>query len=288
MLLSYNSADYIVPCVRSVVSSDYDPLELTIVDNASSDNSVQVARTAFVDSQLPGQVLVLEKNLGCAGGNNAGWRAATGRFVIFLNPDTEVLPNFISELVAPLHDSSIGATGAKIYYPGSRKLQHAGAYLLPNGLTNHYGAGEEDRGQHDAPRDVDYVTGAGFAIRRDVLEKVRGFDEDFFPAYFEEVDLCTRVRRMGLRIRYVPTAVMYHHESVSLLANSPRFRRLYQRMRIRYCIKNLNRRQWLRDFIPFEARWMVKERAARYQIHEQLRAYMENVAWLISRLGKRK
>ena len=288
VILSYNSADYLPACIASVAALHGLPARVIIVDNASRDNSVAVAREACDHSGLTADIIALARNLGCAGGNNVGWHAGSAEFVIFLNPDTEVTPDFATELLRPLqNDATIGITGARIHYPGGHTLQHAGGFVYPNGMTGHFAAGEEDTGapHQITPRDCDYVTGAGFAIRRSLLDQLDGFDEDYFPAYFEETDLCTRARRLGARIRYVPEAHLIHHESVSLTVNSPAFHRLYQRMRIRYCLKNFTLRDWLRGFIPFEARWMLREPAARGHRLEQFRAYGEGLWWRIT--GKR-
>ena len=255
VVLTFNSADYIGPCLASLAAQTQRDIELVIVDNASSDSTLERTRSAASKHGLSPRIVALGANAGCAGGNNEGWRAARGSIVVFLNPDTEAAPGFVAELVAPLqgrHDEVplVGITGARILYPGTRTLQHAGGTIMPNGMTNHIGAGETDEGQYSEARDVDYVTGAGFAVRRDLLEQLGGFDEDYYPAYFEEVDLCTRARRLGRRVQYVPSALLYHHESVSLEADSPAFRRLYQRMRIRYCLKNFGVRWWLRRAGP--------------------------------------
>lgn len=281
VILLYNSAEFVGACLESVAASDYQPLEVVVVDNASHDGSLQIARETAQKIGLKIEPVGLDPNRGCAGGNNAGWRASHGEIVVFLNPDTRVTPSFIHELIAPLtSDGSIGITGAKIFYPDSRILQHAGGILYPNAMSDHYGVGQEDRGQFDTPKDVDYVTGAGFAIRRALLEKLDGFDEDYFPAYFEETDLCVRVRRAGYRIVYEPKAVLYHYESVSLTVNSPAFHRLYQRMRIRFLLKNYSPGDWLKRFLPFEARWMLREPRARGHRREQFRAYAEGLLWL--------
>ncbi|MCX7626388.1 MAG: glycosyltransferase, partial [Candidatus Sumerlaeaceae bacterium] len=200
-------------------------------------------------------VLALERNLGCCGGNNVGWRISSAQVVVFLNPDTEVTPSFLREILTPFVTMpDVGVVGCKIYYPGTRRLQHAGARVLPNGRTEHFGTGLEDQGQYDEPRDCDYVTGAAIAVRRSLLEALGGFDEDFFPAYFEEVDFCTRAHRLGWRVLYWPRAVLYHHESVSLGVESERFLRLYHRMRLLYCVKHLGVRQWLSGFAVEEFR----------------------------------
>jgi O-antigen biosynthesis protein len=281
VVLSYNSAGYLEPCIRSLLVQDWTPLEILIVDNSSRDASAEVARAVIEKLDRRIKLLPLERNLGCAGGNNAGWKACSGIFVVFLNPDTTCEPGFVRGLIEPmLRHSRVAVTGAKIYIPDTRRLQHAGGITLPNGMTRHAGFGIEDDGQFNEERSVDYVTGAGFAVRRSVLEELGGFDEDYFPAYFEENDLCTRARARGYSVLYSPAAVMYHHESVSLGQNSSNFRRLYQRMRIRYLLKNYSAGDLVRKVIPHEAAWMLRDPEARGHRLEQFRAYAEGLAWL--------
>src|SRR5690606_1990973 len=116
---------------------------------------------------------------GCAGGNNLGGKAARGEVVVFLNPDTELQPDCISELVAPLlRNADIGVTGAKMLYPGGNIIQHAGGIVHANGMTRHRGAGEPGNGQYNTVTDTDYGTGAALAISRTRLQQLGGFDED--------------------------------------------------------------------------------------------------------------
>lgn len=284
VILCYHSERFIGPCLRSMSSLEYRPIEIIVADNASGDSSLRVAGETAHETGLEISLLALEANRGCAGGNNAGWRASHGEIVIFLNPDTEVTPTFVTELAASLlANPNAGIAGAKIYYPGTRMLQHAGGIIYPNAMTDHFGAKQEDRGEFDELREVSYVTGAGFAVRRCVLEQLGGFDEDYFPAYFEEADLCTRARRQGWPTLYAPSAVLYHHESVSLAADSPAFRRLYARMRIRYCLKNFTLLEWALKFIPFEYRWMRYEPRAKGFRREQFRAYADGALWWIGK-----
>jgi GT2 family glycosyltransferase len=285
VILTYGSTAFIGPCLRSVARSTWSPLEIVIADNASADQSLEIARKTADELQLHVHFIPLQRNLGCAGGNNAGWRASKGEVLIFLNPDTELAPNFVTELVRPLlADSSIGITGAKMYYPDSRILQHAGGIVFPNGMTSHIGMGEEDRGQFDERTDVDYVTGAGFAIRRELIEQLGGFDEEYYPAYYEEVDLCMRTRKSGKRVVYVPSAVMTHHESVSLGSDSPALRLLYPRMRIRFCLKNYSVLDLVRHFVPYELHWLIHEPQARGYRVEQFLAYAANWKYLLRKL----
>jgi GT2 family glycosyltransferase len=285
IVLLWKSEDYVLPCLTSLAAlEEADELQIIVVDNASGDDGAARARQFAAqhgETFWSLSVVVLPENRGCAGGNNAGAAHAhpESPHLVFLNPDTEVLHDCIRELVRPLQDRpQTGITGAKIYYPGTKTLQHAGGFIYANAMTGHYGAGEEDEGQHDQPRVVGYVTGACFAIRRDHFQQLGGLDEDYFPAYFEETDLCARVQRLGLDILYVPTARLYHHESVSMVANSPGFRKLYQRMRIRYLLKNLGLRG-LWCALRFELWWMLKEPAAQGHRREQIPAYLDGIRW---------
>ena len=285
IILTYGSEKHIAPCLRGVAASTWQPLEVVVADNASADASIAIAQKTADDVGILIKVVPLQVNLGCAGGNNAGWWASRGEVLVFLNPDTEITPSFIEELVRPLlDDRSIGITGAKMYYPNSCILQHAGGIIYPNGMTGHHGIGREDTGDFDTPREVDYVTGAGFAMRRELIEQLGGFDEEYFPAYYEEVDLCVRARKLGKRVLYVPTAVMTHHESVSLGSDSPALRRLYPRMRIQFCLKNYSVWQLVRHSVPFEVRWLLKEPGARGYRLQQLHAYLANWRFVLRKV----
>lgn len=283
VILAYGNRDFVDACLDAVARQTWHNYEILFVDNASSDDSADVARAAMQRLNLPGEVIALPKNLGCAGGNNVGWQRARGEIVLFLNPDTEMEPDCVTELARPLlRDQSIGMTGAKMYFPGGRIIQHAGGIVHPNGMTNHYGAGEEDHGQHDEVREVAYVTGAGLAMRRTVIEELGGLDVDYFPAYYEEVDLCLRARRAGYKVLYIPTAVLVHHESVSVGQGSAAIHRLFPRMRIRYLLKNLTPRQLVGWALPFEWRWMRHEPAARGYRWKQIRhGWMANAGWAV-------
>lgn len=283
IILAYNNCSFVDACLEAVSRQDWPSLEVLFVDNASIDGSADAAREAMTRLKIAGEVISLKQNLGCAGGNNSGWRRARGEVFLFLNPDTEMEFDCVTRLVRPLLDHpAYGITGAKMYFPGGRILQHAGGIVHPNGMTNHYGAGEEDHGQCDEVREVAYVTGAALAMRRDAMEEVGGFDEDFFPAYYEEVDLCLRARRLGYRVMYIPDAVLVHHESVSVGQNSKTIHRLFPRMRIRYLLKNLTLRQLAGWAIPFEYRWMRYEPAARgYRWYQVRHGWLANFPWIL-------
>ena len=282
VILSYNSANDLEACLESVSRAEGLPSEIVMVDNASRDSSVHLANDITQRLGLRIDVVSLPENLGCAGGNNRGWRATKSEIVVFLNPDTEVSRDFFSAIRIAFHSADIGIVGAKIKYPGGSILQHAGGVIHPNGMTGHFGHGKSDSPEFNLERNCDYVTGAGFAIRRSLLEELRGFREQFFPAYFEEVDLCTRARQAGYRIVYNPMINMVHKESVSLGVDSKSFRRLYQRMRIRYLLLNTPASGW-RKVLGFE-RWWWRQPFSKGHRLEQVRAYTEGFLWKLGLL----
>lgn len=256
IIVLYNSADYLEACIGSLGSVDYTPLELVLVDNGSTDGSPVKARECAREAGLDCVISLLEGNPGFAAANNHGFTLARGEVLLLLNPDTEVFPDAVEELVGALQVTDAGLAGCKIYYPDRRTLQHAGGYVRDNGLTMHYGFNEPDEGQYDVISDVPYVTGAALAIRREMFERAGMLDTGYRPAYFEETDLCLRVRRMGYRVLYVPGARVVHHESVTTGRFTSSYYYLYHRNRVRYMLKNYSLGFLLNRTLPFEARWL--------------------------------
>lgn len=250
VVLAWNAAADLPLCLEEIARSRGVDLQVIVVDNASADGSADVA------AAHPTKPVVVrnEINRGCAGGNNAGWRAAAHPFVVFVNPDCMVERDAIRLLVEPLaRDMSVGITGAKLYYPNSRRIQHAGGSMAPNGIAAHEGLNAEDDGSHDIDRECDYVTGALFAARRTDLEELGGLDEEYFPAYYEEADLCAQMRARGKRILYVAGAVGFHRESSTLGGRvSPALVRMSSRCRMIYLIKTKPTGELLAKTIPAE------------------------------------
>jgi GT2 family glycosyltransferase len=285
VILTYNSADFILLCLEALELQTYENREIIVVDNASRDGTLRLVE----ESPYTPKIVRSETNLGCAGGNNLGWHAAKGDIIVFLNPDTVPTKNWLENLIAPfLSRSDVVITGSKLYYPNSHRIQHAGGILYPNAMCDHFGNGELDHGQYDELREVDYVTGAAIAVRRDFLQSMGGFDEDYFPAYYEETDLCYRARRKGFGVLYVPTAVVYHCESPILKKLSPSFYRTFYRSRIRFLLKNYSLKDWLFRFVPFEIKWFLAIPEARGTRLLQFRAYWEGVTFLFQKLFSRR
>jgi len=280
VVLTYNSEKFIGPCLRSLSAVDYPDLEIIVVDNASSDATIErVHEAGGFDVLVPNRT-----NRGCAGGNNDGWRASSGDIVFFLNPDTTVDRGVVRAIVE-VFDSHPEAVvcGCKILYPDGETIWHTGGVIHPNGMTTHRGYGEKDRGQYDEVCDIDYASGCAVAFRRDFLEKVGGFNEDYWPGYYEETDLCWKARRAGYRVLYAPRAVVYHHESQSFTLYSPSFFYYMFRNRIRFLVNNYSLRDWIVRFLPFEIYWMRRVPEARGYRLRQLRYYLLGLMYAIGK-----
>jgi GT2 family glycosyltransferase len=288
IVVLYNSAGYIAPCVEALSGLTYRPLELIMVDNASSDGSAGLARRALEEAGLEASMSIAPRNRGFAAANNHGVSLSSGDILLFLNPDTEAYSDMVEAVVQAMEDDGrIGIAGCKLYYPDRKTLQHVGGYIRDNGLTMHYGFDEEDTGQHDSITDVTYVTGAALAARRDLFAEVGMFDEGYYPAYFEETDLCFSVLRQGYRVVCVPGARLVHHESTTTGRFTKRYYYLYHKNRVRFMLKNFPWDFLLEKALPMEQRWL-----GMIQPWEQAvplnRAYLANVANLPRTLAARR
>ncbi|MFP6664550.1 MAG: glycosyltransferase family 2 protein [Deltaproteobacteria bacterium] len=254
VVLAWNGADQIGACLEAVLACEGEPSDIIVVDNGSTDDSREVAKLAAPMAKL----LALPENLGFAGGMNAGLDDFLGRehapeVLILLNQDTAVDRGWYQAITAPFGTAAdIGVVGCKIYYPDGKTLQHAGASIEPaRAITTHIGAGETDAGRYDVARDCEYVTGAAMAVRSAALRKTGPLDAGFFPAYYEEVDLCLRMRDAGYRVRYEPSATLRHAESTSLPENFRRYA-VAHRNRLRFVVKNYTWPDLWETFLPAE------------------------------------
>lgn len=211
VVLNTNRRADTLEALASLAGSTHRNQRVIVLDNASTDGSVEAIRQAFPDVE----VIRLEENRGYAGNNNVGIRAALERgadWVLLLNEDAVVAPDCLENLVScdPTHPE-VGITGPVVYHssdPGI--IQSAGGRLGgSNWLPVHAGQNEPDRGQYAAGREVDWVSGCAIMLRREVIEQTGLLDERFFY-YWEETDWCIRARRAGWKIRFVPQAKVWH------------------------------------------------------------------------------
>jgi GT2 family glycosyltransferase len=212
IVLTWNGRRWLDDCLMSILALDPPAQEVWVVDNASTDGSVDYVRATY-----PGvRVVALDRNVGFAAGNNAGARDASAKYLAFLNNDTRVRADWLSCLVAPAEaDPSVGLVSSRVVFmdpPG--RIDSAGdGYLRCGGAFKH-GHGQLDEAAPPS-REVFSACGAAFLIRRDLFAAIGGFDEDFFMVY-EDVDLSYRARLRGARCLYAGDAVVWHAGSASL------------------------------------------------------------------------
>ncbi len=217
VVLNWNGAEDTRACLESLAGILSPSCRLLVVDNGSTDGSVERIREAFADIEL----LLLPSNIGYAGGNNAGFRRVQelgAEFVIFLNNDTLVEAGFCVPLVETLQrNPSAGIAVPKIFYlDRPDTLWYAGGVVnLSTGLIRHVGLRKKDAPQFDRPGVTGYATGCCFAMRCRDFEEAGGFDEGF-RMYAEDVDLSLRIRSRGMTINYVPSSRVWHKVSASL------------------------------------------------------------------------
>lgn len=209
-------------CLTSLRTVTYPNLQTVVVDNHSEDGSVERLQAEFPECLF----VVNEANLGFSRGCNAGIAAACRHgcdYVLLLNNDMQVTPDFLQPAVAVAHsDDRVGIVTGKILYTGRRDvIWHAGGYIHPLRIMGvPRGSGEVDRGQYDVPCDTRWASGAMSLVSRSVLDRVGCLPEEYFFGQ-EEWDYSTAVLRAGYRIRYVPEFKAYHDAGGSYRAGHP-------------------------------------------------------------------
>ena len=212
VILNYNGLKYLKEkmlkeCLDSVLKSNYPNLEIIFVDNGSIDGSADYVAKNFPEIKI----IRNEINLGFSEGFNTGIRASKGKYIALVSNDMTVDPNWLSPIIKIMElDKEVGLAGFKRLVWGTRDvIDGIGGDLYLCGRVKVIGRGEIDRGQYDTIiEDLDYIGGA-MVLRRETLAKSGIFDPDFF-IFFEDIDLCYRIRKNGYKVIYVPCSIIYH------------------------------------------------------------------------------
>ncbi|MEE9904655.1 MAG: glycosyltransferase family 2 protein [Chlorobium sp.] len=225
----YRAIDRLERCLQSLRRTSYPSMTIIVVDNGGGDPALRQLISRYPGARL----LSLSENRGYSGGCNAGFRASTADFVVFMNDDTTHDFRWLRELVsAAAEEPGIAALQPKIlsmqeHRKGRNVFDYAGGaggMLDRLGYPWCYGRSffgvEEDRGQYDTPRNIFWASGAAMLVRRSSFEEVGGFDDSFFM-HMEEIDLCWRLLLAGYRIRSVPSSVVWHEGGASLAYGAP-------------------------------------------------------------------
>ncbi|MFN8062595.1 MAG: glycosyltransferase family 2 protein [Vicinamibacterales bacterium] len=244
VVVSWNSGDALLRCVRSLVDQAD---EVIVVDNASADGSADRVGRELGEAS----VVRLSRNAGFAGAVNRGVRKASHDFVLLLNPDAEALPGAVDALASCLRsrDDLAAAAGRLVNADGSwqrgfnvRRLPTLASLAVELLLLDHVWPGNPITRRAraldmdpDLPGDVEQPAAACLMVRRSAFEAVGGMDEVYWPAWFEDVDLCHRWRDAGWRLAYEPRARFVHEGGSSTRALGPSaFARVFHRNLHRY------------------------------------------------------
>lgn len=250
VIVNWNVKDLLRSCLHSLLTAARTfpqiKTEIIVVDSASTDGSAKMVCLEFPQALL----VASPENLGYAKGNNTGAKLTQGRYLLLLNPDTEVKPDTLQQLVNYLDaHPKAGAAGPQLLWPdGSiqssrRRFPTLGSLFWESTLLGQWFPHHRYARQYhceDQPADrvqrVDWVVGAALCLRRETWQQVGPLEESFFM-YFEETDWCRRCAAAGWEVHYLPTAQITHYEGKSseqaVAARSLRF----QRSKLRYARK---------------------------------------------------
>ncbi len=244
---TYNGLEHLKKCLTSLYKQEYKQIEVIVVDNNSSDQSV-----SYIKKNFPQVKLVESKeNLGFAESNNIGFDKSIGEYILLLNNDTLVTAKFLTNLVSTINSQEdIGAVQPKIFFMDNPELlDSTGSFLTGTGLLYHVGINRKNFDIYNHKKFIYSAKGACLLIKRSVLRASlldgKVFDTTYF-AYFEETDLCHRIWLSGYKVLYEPKSVIFHKMGATstMLQNS--FIQFHSfKNRINTYLKNLSYRKMI-------------------------------------------
>ena len=231
IILNYNAGQILLDCVESVIKTNYDNFEIIIVDNASEDKSHRKCQEKFENIHI----IENEKNLGYCEGNNIGIKNAKGEFIVILNPDTTVEPEWLNELFF-----AYSKYGEALYQPKHLSLKEKSIIMSTGNMMNVFGfgyardKGKKDVNQYSMIEQIGYASGTCLFVPSSVFKKV-GLLDSFIFLYHDDLDLGWRAAQLGIKSYYVPSSIIYHAESYLLRWSSEKFYWLERNRK--YCLQ---------------------------------------------------
>jgi GT2 family glycosyltransferase len=235
IVVNWNRCVLLRACLESLQRQEGVRLEVIVVDNGSEDGSADMAAREFGGFT---RLIRNAENRGFCAANNQGIRTARGAFVALLNNDAEAEPGWLNALQRVFDAGpEIGMAASKIVtYDDPGRIDKAGHLIYPDGQNRGRGTGEPDDGRYDRPEEVLWPDGCAAMYRKQMLDQIGGFDEDFF-AYGDDAELGLRARIAGWRCLYAPDAVVRHHRGSTLGLASARRVVLIERNRVLLALK---------------------------------------------------
>jgi len=222
-ILNWNGGDFVGSCIESILGQSEQDIEVVVVDNGSSDGSADMVRTDY-----PGVHVIASTNRGFAAGNNLGIAHSHSRYLLLLNPDTEIVDDALAVLLDYMDaHPKVGAAGPQLRYPDG-SLQSS-RRRFPTPLTGFFESTPLGRclprnrwasryyvldRPDDVESEVDWLMGAALLVRREAAEQAGPLDEGYFM-YSEEMEWCYRIKQHGWQVVYLPAATVVHHEGRS-------------------------------------------------------------------------
>jgi len=230
IILNYNAGELLINCVESIFKTNYDNFEVIVVDNVSKDNSHKLCKQKF--SQI--QLIENDQNYGYCEGNNIGIRNAKGNFIVILNPDTIVEPDWLKELFLSYQKFGEGLYQPKILSLDNKKiLQSTGNMLHLFGFGFARDKGVVDDLKQTKIEEIGYASGTCLFTSSNVFKKI-GLLDSFLFLYHDDLDLGWRAAQIGIKSYFVPSSVIYHAESYALKWSAKKFYWLERNRK--YCI----------------------------------------------------
>lgn len=238
IVLNWNGLRFLKDCFDSLAKQTYprDKYEVMLLDNASEDDSVEFVSKHYPDVRIERSAA----NLGFSGGMNLGMRKSKGEYMILLNNDTILDPDWLKELMKVAHDKKAGAVTSKLMFLKKKGIiNNAGSMLEPDKTwpIRERGIDEKDVGQYDSIDEITAFCGASVALHRGMIKKIGLLDETF-RAYFEDTYLSWRGQKAGYKYYYVPKSVLYHVHTGTNVEGSPKFVFYVSRNRVLIIFKN--------------------------------------------------
>jgi hypothetical protein len=270
VILNYNAGNLLEKCISSVIQSNYENLEIILIDNASEDQSQKKCKEKFPQIKL----FENKENLGYCQGNNIGLEKVTGEFVIILNPDTEVESDWIREFLKEYDKHGEGLYQPKLLAISDKTRINSGGNMMNIfGFGYSSGKGKKDSKEYNNFRLINYTSGACLFTSKMTLDKI-GFFDPYLFAYHDDLELGWRAAQLGIKSFYAPNVIVYHAESFSFKWNSKKFF-LLERNRW-YCILTHYSKSTFYKILPgliiveviiflyFLSKGMVKEKIKAY------------------------
>lgn len=281
--INYNQAEITADFLESVICLDYDNVEVIVVDNASKEDPTEKLIAAYPQVKI----ILSEKNLGFAGGNNLGIKEAKGDYLFFVNNDTVLTKDIFKGLLEIFEKyPDAGVVSPKFhYYDAPGTIEYAG-YNKVNNFTarnSMVGCKTQDHGQYDEIKTTNYAHGGAMMVPKKIVDEVGVMPELYF-LYYEEFDWCEQIKRKGYKVYYQYKSLIYHKESMSVGKKSILKTFYLNRNRILFMRRNVKGLSFL-GFIFYYTFFTVPKNTFTYLYNgesDHLKAFWKGYLWNIS------